>query len=1043
MEVKKRIRKMKKREGKGIALLVSAIIVIAVTSSVAVATDWPQFQKDKENSGWTTDFGPQTAPVFEPGGDSWRRGLPSAGMSAIDTTPIVVGDFVYVLTADMSDTYLYKFHKDGSGSGWANNRVTVGNLGMHQLSTPASDGSSTIFVANNKVALEGICTVDIATGTVNCVPVTDGGNYAQANTPIVYHENRIFFGTTYGTTDKYYCYWANNLTRCWARTCTSPGDGGYYWAGGAIIGDYLVFGDEYDILTSVYWCNGTTKDTLDVTTLPYSDGIRRTIRSSVTWDGASSIYFTDKLSSGNAWKVGFNAATGMFNLAAGAGWRNPIGYSTSTPAVCNGRAYVGTGGFSPAGAGLHCLDASTGDPIWTFIPNSGVQSSPAISTAGSEIHAYFTTNGADGRAYCVRDDGATGTEVWHFETNESGTPGGGYILQGGAVSDGWMFFGNDGGGFYGLTDSGAITEPDLTVTAINHDANIYSNTYNIITATVENIGTGDAGTFNVALNDGSGTVDEVTVTGLDATESTEVKLLWTPPSATGYTLTVTADSNDEIDESNEGNNVMTTGVTAIPVPQTDLIVTEVCDGDLFVNEDNVVFAVIKNNGADASGFSVSLSVGGAEKDKVFVPKLFFRDSQLVTLNWTPTSIGTPQLDVTVDCDGQIVESNEANNVTSQNNVDVVTPTVTSVSTITQLQDAINAPGDNKKIVVNAGTYNGQVTIPTDKSGIRLIANGAVTIADDTGDIVTVDGENSYVKGFEIRDGWNGDTWPSWSSAGVNVTSDWNVIEDNYIYNVSGGIKLSGSKNLIKCNTVGDSALARACAKLMVTSGDLNAIVKNKFDGDTGYHGDHYSWVLGGIFTSSGVIEADATNNVVSDNNFTISGVPGQTQYWPPGNLYFGGDPNMVFNNIINDTDSSRILLGRLNWYDVGKVAVGNPACGNVVHGPYYGGNYWLAYTGSDNDYDLLGDTDIPYWLYDWNPLVTAICGDVDCSGGIQFIDYAKLKNHFYNPSYPIASVWAGDVDCSGGIQFIDYAKLKNHFYNPSYVLNCCKCDCSN
>ena len=1028
------MQKMKKREGKWIALLVSAIIVIAVTSSVAIADDWPQFQKDEKNSGWTTDSGPLTAPVFEPGGDSWRRGLPSAGYSAIDTTQIVVGDFVYVLTADQSAAYLYKFHKDGSGSGWTNNRTQVGNAGYMQLSNPTSDGSSTIFVANNKPATGGICAVDIATGTVNWnTLVTDGGNYAQADTPITYYEGRIFFGTTFGSPDKYYCYWANG-TRCWARTCTSPDDGGYYWAGGAIIGDYLVFGDEYDILTSVYWCNGTTKDTLDVTTLPYADGTRRTIRSSITWDGASGIYFTDKPSGGNAWKVSFNAATGMFDTAGGAGWRNPIGYTTSTPVVYDGRVYVGMGGFGASG-NLYCLDASTGATIWTFAPNGGVPSSPVISTCDGEIHIYFTANCQQGRAYCVKDNGATGDEVWHFETFESGTSGG-YILQGGAVSDGWMFFGNDGGGFYGLTNASIVTEPDLTVTAINHDT-IYSDTYNIITATVDNIGTGNAGTFNVTLDDGSGTVDEVKVTGLDASASTEVKLLWTPPEEINYQLTVTADSNDEIDESNEGNNVMATVVHPIIVPQTDLTVTEVCDGDLFVNEDNVVFAVIKNNGADASGFSVSLSVGGTEKDKVFVPKLFFRDSQLVTLNWTPTSTGNVQLDVTVDCDGQIVESNEANNVTSQN-VDVVTPTVTTVNTIAELLNAINAPGDNKKIVVNAGTYNGQVTIPTAKSGIRLIANGAVTIADDTGDIVTVDGENSYVKGFEIRDGWNGDTWPSWSSAGVNATSDWNVVEDNYIYNVSGGIKLSGSKNLIKCNTVGDSAVARACAKLMVTSGDLNAIVKNKFDGDTGYHGDHYGWVLGGIFTSSGVIEADATNNVVSDNNFTVTGVPGKTQFWPPGNLYFGGDPNMVFNNIINDTDSSRIWLGRLNWYDVGKVAVGNPACGNVVHGPYYGGNYWLAYTGSDNDYDLLGDMLLPHRGYDNHPLIKAMCGDVNCEAGITGADVSMVFNAMGGASLPC--YWAADVNCEAGITGADVSMVFNAMGGAP--LNCCKCKCS-
>ena len=67
------------------------------------------------------------------------------------------------------------------------------------------------------------------------------------------------------------------------------------------------------------------------------------------------------------------------------------------------------------------------------------------------------------------------------------------------------------------------------------------------------------------------------------------------------------------------------------------------------------------------------------------------------------------------------------------------------------------------------------------------------------------------------------------------------------------------------------------------------------------------------------------------------------------------------------------------------------------------------------------------------------CGNVDCSGGIQFVDYVKLRKH-YLESYELHCYWAGDIDCIGGIQFVDYVKLRKH-YLESYELHCCTGGC--
>lgn len=78
----------------------------------------------------------------------------------------------------------------------------------------------------------------------------------------------------------------------------------------------------------------------------------------------------------------------------------------SSPAVAGGRVYIGEGYHHDSDCHLRCLDARTGEQIWSFQTTSHVESTPFISQG----KLYFTA-GADG-VYCI--DALEGEQIWHY-----------------------------------------------------------------------------------------------------------------------------------------------------------------------------------------------------------------------------------------------------------------------------------------------------------------------------------------------------------------------------------------------------------------------------------------------------------------------------------------------------------------------------------------------------------------------------------------------------------------------------------------------------
>ena len=116
---------------------------------------------------------------------------------------------------------------------------------------------------------------------------------------------------------------------------------------------------------------------------------------------------------------------------------------------------------------------------------------------------------------------------------------------------------------YSFVTAAESQNSDLTVTLIETPANLRNDVINPITATVTNIGASDASSFDVSLKVDSTTIDTTTITSLAAGENTTVELLWTPDTTGSAMLTVTADANDAVTESDETNNNLSETVNVL------------------------------------------------------------------------------------------------------------------------------------------------------------------------------------------------------------------------------------------------------------------------------------------------------------------------------------------------------------------------------------------------------------------------------------------------------------------------------------------------
>ncbi|MCM1987050.1 PQQ-binding-like beta-propeller repeat protein [Methanococcoides seepicolus] len=424
------------------------MICIVTMSSNVLATDWTKFHVDPYNTGVT----PDKAPVDKDLLISWDVLTTSSGMGGIDAEPIIAGDTIYAVSDQGT---VWAIDKNDGTVLWTN--TTNHGANTFSLGAPCY-GNGKLFVPTNNGMIYAF---DAETGIElwNDSVISNNPPFNQMNTPVTYEDGRIYFGEwlSFGGASRYFCY-DEDGTPIWNRESTSGG--GYYRAGCVILGDYLIFADDKAYLSSIYKSNGTTVDEVDVSAEFDVDALM--IRSAVTYDDNSKrIYAATE--GGYCVALGMNE-DGTFNRSNKLISAKVDNKFTTTPAIYNGRLYVGTGNSYSDGT-FYCLDASNLTEIWSFyIPEGGVQGSAAISTydddGDGEVYVYFTVNDFDCKLYCLKDwpgNMEMVSEEWYFQPEEEKLQ---YSLPGPIISEGSIYFANDAGYLFGISEKEVMTMED-------------------------------------------------------------------------------------------------------------------------------------------------------------------------------------------------------------------------------------------------------------------------------------------------------------------------------------------------------------------------------------------------------------------------------------------------------------------------------------------------------------------------------------------------------------------------------------------------------
>ncbi len=388
------------RTAGSIAIATVALLIAISVLLLPASADYPMFGLDP---GRTAD-----APGFAPVTDNliWSTDVSSGSGGYIGCGASVVDGRVYV-------------------SNWPTMTLNPTGLGLHCLDE--SDGSivwdnslsgngsvSTPAVAGDR-AFVGSCN-----GDLYCVNASSGSTiwnrdvelnpawWGLASSPLIYDGMVYVVSFSDGRLHAF----DFDGTEQWNYSASGSSD---WYMSAATDGDKLFFG------------GGNAMNCVDIAThneeWTFNVGDKVTTTPAVE---AGVVYFATGKNEKKLYAV--DTATG--NEV----WNRSLYGSLSSPAVSNGRVYIGDKDKK-----INCINATDGSMIWTQTLVGACLSSPVV--AGGMV--YTAANSAEGTVYCFDVD--DGTLKWSYDAGD-------YVMAQPSISDGILFIGSDTGYLYAFSD---------------------------------------------------------------------------------------------------------------------------------------------------------------------------------------------------------------------------------------------------------------------------------------------------------------------------------------------------------------------------------------------------------------------------------------------------------------------------------------------------------------------------------------------------------------------------------------------------------------
>ncbi|RZB29496.1 MAG: hypothetical protein AEth_01131 [Candidatus Argoarchaeum ethanivorans] len=169
-----------------------------------------------------------------------------------------------------------------------------------------------------------------------------------------------------------------------------------------------------------------------------------------------------------------------------------------------------------------------------------------------------------------------------------------------------------------------------------------------------------------------------------------------------------------------------------------------------------------------------------------------------------------------------------------------------------------------------------------------------------------------------------------SNYGIYLSnSNNNTIRNSRFESNSRGVHITGSSanNELISNTMESNSIGVYCG------GDGNIITKNVISSNSDK----------GIYLCSGSDKNNVVSNRIMSNNYGCYG-------------HSNADYNLIYDNLFDNTINAYADDNDNIWNITKTFADG----GNIIGGPWLGGNYWSDYHGEDLDGDELADTPLPY-----------------------------------------------------------------------------------